>query len=461
MNVSSRSSGRGPWDLLRRLGALVVALALSSAGPLHAAGESPRGILLITCEAVRPDHTSFFGWHRPTTPELDRFFAQSVVFENALTPISAAPGAHLTMMTGLSPAQHGVISIGAPKTPWKSSEGGRLLAEMLTLQKYRCNAYVSSRLVGRATGLEAGFPVFDEPDQELRSPAAIAAKANRWLEVHGKEERFFLWLHFKGGLEPNVPDQPYLTMFDTDDGVRAAIAKVGVEPERFSQGGFNNVTLIRMFFPELDGQVTPSGALLPQVDRGALERLYNRYDGDLRDMDAAIGSVLAKLESVGAASRTVVAFASTSGQSFGERLILSRGEVSPEISRVFAAVRAPGLEPRRSKAPFALVDLLSTAVVRAGLGDKVRLGTGRDALSETRELAFVVRPTRDKEKNSPGPMYAAYSTRWKYVHRTERTDQLFDLSADPGEQTNVLDAHPEEAATLKAAILAEMAPLLK
>lgn len=421
------------------------------------AQEEPRAVVLITFDSVRPDHVGFFGWHRPTTPAIDAFLSASAVFERTYSPVTSSFGAHLSVLSSSSPVEHALVSLGPPRSPWKPSSAVSSVAEHLAGQRYRCAAFVSTRHIGTWSGLQAGFHTLDEPAESVREPSEIAALAERWLEVHAKEQRIFLWLHFKGGQEPNLPVMPYMTMFQNDEACSRAIDAIGTPPERFNQGGFSNQILIRMFFPELEGMVTPKGMRLQDVDRAAVERLYNRYDGDLRATDDAVQRVLAKLEQTGLAARTVVAMCSVTGQAFGEQTMLGRGEVTREVAQVFAAVRAPGLAPRRSSEVVSLVDLMPTALAHAGLGAKASFGRGLDVLATPRTHAFVMRPTREGERNPPGPIYALYSKRWKLVHRPERTDQLFDLESDPREAHDVLKEHPDEAAALRAIVQAELA----
>jgi arylsulfatase A-like enzyme len=443
------------WEL-----ALSALAAAQVSAPARQAETDPPAVVLITFEGVRPDHLGSLGWHRETSPELDRFFASAVVFERAFTASPASTAGHLSILTASEVPSHGLSILGIPRTPWASTPERRSAAEVLASRKWRCAAFVSSKAVGTASGLGAGFYFVDGPDTDVRDPAEVATRVERWLDVHGKE-RFFLWLHFEGALEPHRPADPYLTMFHADEGVERAIERAGVSAERFNQGGFANSLLIKMFFPELDGQVTPKGVVLPRVEDQHLRLLYDRYDGDVRATDAAIGRVLAKLDASGVSRRAVVALASVSGMAFGEHATLGRAEVTTEIAHVFAAVRAPGLAPARSSAVVSLVDLLPTALARTDAADALSGRDGIDVLQGGREYALSVRPTREGERNPPGPIYALYGERWKFVHRPEQTDQLFDLGADPLEASSVLKEHPEVAAAMLGVVKAKLAPRAK
>jgi len=64
----------------------------------------------------------------------------------------------------------------------------------------------------------------------------------------------------------------------------------------------------------------------------------------------------------------------------------------------------------------------------------------RGGYAEERELAYA--------ENEPLGLSCIRSAQWKHVTGPEG-DRLFDLSADPGEQRNVIDRHPSTVKYLK------------
>ena len=64
-------------------------------------------IVLITLDTVRADHLSLYGYARPTSPNLDRWARQGVVFDNAIAASSWTLASHASVLTGLLPHQHG------------------------------------------------------------------------------------------------------------------------------------------------------------------------------------------------------------------------------------------------------------------------------------------------------------------------------------------------------------------
>jgi len=53
-----------------------------------------RNIVLITFDSLRADHCSFMGYHRETTPNIDRMAKEGLYFENAIASGVPTPIIH-------------------------------------------------------------------------------------------------------------------------------------------------------------------------------------------------------------------------------------------------------------------------------------------------------------------------------------------------------------------------------
>ncbi len=63
---------------------------------------------IISCDTLRPDHLLPYGYYLPTSPHLDAFAKDAVVFENAYTTQTFTPVAHMSILTGRYPEGHGL-----------------------------------------------------------------------------------------------------------------------------------------------------------------------------------------------------------------------------------------------------------------------------------------------------------------------------------------------------------------
>ena len=67
----------------------------------------PPSILLLTVDALRSDHLSFYGYHKETAPFLASLAAESTVFRRAYSTSSWTVPALASMLTGVYPPVHG------------------------------------------------------------------------------------------------------------------------------------------------------------------------------------------------------------------------------------------------------------------------------------------------------------------------------------------------------------------
>ena len=65
-------------------------------------------VLLLGIDALRPDHLGSEGYFRDTAPNIDAFLSESVVFEQAYTPMARTYPSWTSMMSAAWPTTHGV-----------------------------------------------------------------------------------------------------------------------------------------------------------------------------------------------------------------------------------------------------------------------------------------------------------------------------------------------------------------
>lgn len=219
---------------------------------------------------------------------------------------------------------------------------------------------------------------------------------------------------------------------------------------------------------------TPYQAPQDYLDRyGNIADPYRRaYAGQVTAMDDAIGQVLTALDKAGMRDDTLIVFASDNG---GTRSAMFAGEgaVSGDLppnngpfrdgkgsvyeggTRVVALANWPGhVTPGKVEGEMHVVDMFPTLAGLAGAEDKgakpldgvdvwPTISTG--AASPREEIVYNIEPYRAGLRQGD----------WKLVWTTLLPPQveLFDLATDPGETTNVADAHPEKVAALEARIL--------
>ena len=112
-------------------------------------------VILISLDAVRPDHLGCYGYARQTSPNIDALAEKGVLFEQAIAASYWTLPSHASIFSGLLPPRHGAIF---PRN--KISEKVKLWAEILREQKFITKALVGIFFVGTHFGFDRGFDDF-------------------------------------------------------------------------------------------------------------------------------------------------------------------------------------------------------------------------------------------------------------------------------------------------------------
>ena len=119
-------------------------------------GSKRANVLLITLDTLRPDHLTTYGYQRATSPALDELAKDSFVFDEAFTVATTSGPSHATLLTGLYPAQHGLLDNGQ-----ELNDETRTLAEILRQAGYDTAGFVGYYALAEESGLDNGFQSFE------------------------------------------------------------------------------------------------------------------------------------------------------------------------------------------------------------------------------------------------------------------------------------------------------------
>jgi arylsulfatase A-like enzyme/Flp pilus assembly protein TadD len=377
---------------------IVVGLAIAGCG-----GEKPApSLLLVTLDTTRADRLSCYGSSSPVTPHIDEIASRGVLFEQASSPTPLTLPAHASILTGVSPARHG-LRTNADRA---LSEEWTTLAEILSRAGYRTAAFVSSFVLDRKFGLAQGFDVYSDElppgpaggEGPERDATAVAREASAWLRGVD-EEPFFLWIHFYDPHTPYSPPEPY---------------------------------------------------------RGSYPR--DPYAGEIAHVDAAVGRILDTLEAEGLVDRSWIVVAGDHGESLGEKGERTHGILVHEaVTRVPLIWAGPGiLSSHRVAAPVRLTDVAATALDLL-LG---RTSTSESTLTGSASLRPWLEGRTGPSLPCPlesyhpflhygwAPIVGIREGDWKLVTSTQ--EALYDVSTDRSEERNRIAERPEIAVRLRS-----------
>jgi len=68
-------------------------------------------IILVSLDAVRPDHLSCYGYDEIRTPNIDEIAISGALFENSITASCLTPVSMASTLTGVYPNKHGRLGL--------------------------------------------------------------------------------------------------------------------------------------------------------------------------------------------------------------------------------------------------------------------------------------------------------------------------------------------------------------
>lgn len=399
------------WQPFRRryVWLAVIGLAGLACGTLtwQAVLQSRRpNVLLITLDTTRADRLQCYGYSSGLTPALDSLAAEGVMFERAYTPVPMTLPSHASMMTGLFPPEHGLVTNGRGRLDPHLS----VLAEVFRDARYDTAAFVASFVLHSTFGLQRGFATYDDdlthsdPSEHglfrQRDGRQVVDSALAWLQ-QPRRGPFFCWVHLYDAHEPHM-------------------THVDEFGDRFQ------------------------------------DRLY---DGEIAYVDRQVGRLLQHLKAHGLRERTVVVVVADHGEGLGDHEEQDHGltlyNAVLQVPWIWAGpgVAHPG---RRISQPVSLVDLRPTLLASVGLRDPAHPSGRnlRDALSGGELEAVASYSATDVPLLDLGwsPLQCLTTAEWKYIRSPEV--ELYDLTTDSQETRNVAPAHPDRVRALEGQLAA-------
>jgi len=398
----------------RALGVLVVTSAVvHSAGCGRApAGDPPRptvrNVVVILIDTLRQDHLGAYGYDRDTSPVLDRLAADGARL-HAVSPTSWTKPATASLLTGVHPLRHQAYG-REDVLPQEMATLAEILGDLgLSTYGVSANMYITDKW-----GFDQGFDVFRDMGKLRQEAAADCGSVN--IAVGGILDSiaapFFLYVHY---VDPHLPYDP---------------------PYRWDGRPLNERQ--RSLTP-MEGEVLSALSLVPR-DPQLVQDAVDLYDGEIRDVDARVGELLAELEGRGLMSSTLTVVTADHGEEFEDHGRMSHGHtVYSELSHVPLILHAPGvIAPGQVVGTVSLMDVFPTVLDLLGHEQPPDL----DGLS----LAPTVRDGGPPPGSPDRPLlvHLDYDTgvglamvsqnRELIVTRQPYVKSLFDLETDPEEQ---------------------------
>ena len=391
--------------------AAVCSLSACAARDPGSAPPRPEHVVVVTIDTLRADHLGCYGYDRAATPNIDRLAREGAMAIEATVPAPITRPSHVSIFTGLDPAQHGIrdnisraLAVDVPT-----------LAEAFKSAGFDTAGFVSSIVLSAQSGLGRGFDEFsdrfdpgaDAGDEarfldilEKRGDVAVG-DAIAWLERHA-QARTFVWVHLYDPHAPYEPPEPYASRYAD-----------------------------------------------------------HPYDGEVAWTDELVGRLDSALARLGIRDRTLTAVTSDHGEALGEHGELVHGFFLYQATlRVPLLLRGPGIRPgTRMPVVARSVDLFPTLLELSGvpapkstyvLAGRSLAPAARGAGSPLEDAPAFAESLTPRVHYGWSDLRSVRDGRWKFI-RAPRPE-LYDLARDPGERHNAVDEEPARARALGAAL---------
>ncbi len=402
-------------------------------------------ILLIGIDSLLSTHMSCYGYHRQTTPHMDRFAEGGALFERTFSPnVPTTPG-YACMLTGMDIFSTECVAL---------RHKGGLTSRVKTLPEVlRKNGYNTTCVGFGGNPASRGFSNYISFSgwgswKNGRSPKAESLNAVTLPEItrlSKSSKPFFLMLRHMDPHSPYLPPEPFDRMFYH-----------GNECDRKNK----SMDPVMNFKPFCDYFTTwmPPGI----TDK---DYVIAQYDGAVAYMDACIQKIFTQLETLGILDDTIVVINSDHGETlydhecwFDHHGIYDVTLKVPLIIRypkkMPAGIRVPGYNEHKDLCPT----LMELAGIKPGIDfdgqSLMKLVTGKK--SSFGSSMYITECTWMRKHGWRTPQWKLIVALEPDFHFKPEVE-LYNLIEDPDENRNLARKRPDVVTALRAEMEAHIA----
>lgn len=376
-------------------------------------------VILIVVDTLRPDHLGCYGYSRNTSGNIDRFAADSLLFENCFSHAPSTSASVASILSGFLPHETKVTN----KTVM--SKQIRTLPMMLRSHGYKTAAVVSNYVLREKRGWENGFDIYDaemkghELNRKNISERIAEHTTDRAVKVLKKfrKDNLFLWLHYQDPHGPYTPPSTFAKLFKS----------TADKPHLLK---LNDTGSGRRGIPKYQ----------KLGDNRDFQHYLSQFDGEIRYVDEHLKRLFDTLKRLGLYNDSLIIFTADHGEGMGEHdYYFAHGEyLYNTLTHVPLIIKCPA-GPSGTKTDLVQhIDIVPT-ILKAldimpspglrGCDLTAQIPAGREIFAKM-ETGMV----RDKIK------YSIMADGFKLIH-TPLYDryELYDMKKDFGEEHDLVN----------------------
>jgi len=357
-------------------------------------------VLVVSFDALRADALGLYGYTRNTSPNLDAFATEALIFEDAYVASPVTPTSFAAAFTGLYPFKS---FIG-----WKLASKNTL-ATVMQDAGYQTFGLMNNVQLVTERHFDRGFE--DYETGPWRDEKLLEVAIEQIDKAASNSKPFFGWVHF---ISPHTPYE------------------------------FREISA-HLAGPMTDGRFAEKvGGSFEIENPEELKRARDLYDGEIFFADHNFGQLMAHLRESGTLDETIIIVTADHGEEFMEHGQVQHNALYDLLVRVPFLIRHPGhLEGDRVEEPVMTMDLLPTIASMVGVtapgsldGKDLRVSLDPD---RHRIVTGMTNPRRYEILSASG------GRKLIQLCTPEFSEELYDLNADPSETRNLVLDQPEVA----------------
>ncbi len=386
-------------------------------------------IVLIGIDSLRADHMSAYGYHRNTTPHIDKFAEEGTLFERHFSPHIPTTSAYANMLTGMDAFSTQVVAL---------RHKGEMREGVVPLQTMLKNVGYNTTCIGFQSPSVRNFDTYIDFSNWNPGPDGFAHKAENLNEVAipelerlaAEDEPFFLFLRHMDPHSPYLPPPPFNRLFYHGNECDPAHTSMKAAME---------------FKPFCDYFAT-------WMPEGITDAAYEvaQYDGAVAYMDACIQQIFNAIDALGISDDTIVIVTADHGETLDEHdCWFDHHGTYDNTLHVPLIIRYPGFVPTGARVGgfTRMMDLVPTLLELAEIEtDTVFDGASLIPMAFGEELTH--QPDFYFTECTWMRKHGWRTPEWKLIVALEPdfhfkpTVELYNLLQDPEELNNVAQDEP-------------------
>ena len=307
-------------------------------------------IVYIDIDTLRPDHLGCYGYHRNTSPNIDRVASEAIRFNQCYVSDAPCLPSRAALHHGRFGIHTGAINHGGTYAdPFKEGAGRGFRTTppywkwMQVLQHAGFHTASISSFAGRHSSwwFLAGFnEVYDCGKRGSEIATDVTGHALDFIERNRGRDNWLLHFNIWDPHTPYRVPREYGNPFDSDP-ISDWVTQEMIDRQRETYGPHSAL------LPFSDPNPKPTHREVPEIrNLEDYKTWIDGYDVGIRFADDAVGRILEKLEQCGLYEDTAIIISSDHGENQGELNVYGDHQTADLITnRVPMILKWPGLNP--------------------------------------------------------------------------------------------------------------------